>query len=272
MKKDYDQKIAEHYREVAEAEGLSSTSTMADEITRGLETAAIKAFVAESLRRLQAKHGRPATIIDVGCGNGYTLEVLAAAFPGNTFVGVEKSDNLRELAKTRFEQRKDVVILEGDIRDAGFAREHRADILLCQRVLINLLDIEDQRLALNNIIEIVAEGALLFIECFDSALAKLNEARGEFDLPSIGPAHHNLYLQDDFFDIPQLQPFERVADIPPANFLSTHYYVTRVLHPYMTENKPFKRNSEFVQFFSHALKQHVGDYSPLKLCVFEKRT
>jgi hypothetical protein len=113
-------------------------------------------------------------------------------------------------------------------------------------------------------------GTLLFIEAFSSYLENLNKARAELDLPPIPPAHHNLYLPDDIFNTPLLKPFI-TDDCPiPPNFLSTHYFVTRVLYPIFTKNKPLKRNTEFVRFFSAALKENIGDYSPLRLYIFEK--
>lgn len=182
------------------------------------------------------------------------------------------------MASSRFNANDRVSILEGDIRDRDFSKGTTADILICQRVLINLLAIEDQKEALSNIVASVKSpsawrsgGTLLFIESFASPLARLNEARSEFDLPPIPPAHHNLYLPDDFFKLQQLKPFRTDGLLMPPNFLSTHYYVTRVLHAIVTpKNKPFKRNSEFVKFFTDALNQNAGDYSPLKLYIFEK--
>ncbi len=279
MKKEYDEIIDQHYKDVAKEHGLSSRSTMSDEITRNMETEAIIQFVGESLRLRQAEgSSEQATIIDVGCGNGYTLDQLVNQYPNHNYVGIEKSGELRALASSRFQGNPGVKILEGDIREKDFAKGITADILVCQRVLINLLTIEDQKNALSNIIATVKSpstwtrgGTLLFIECFVSPLARLNEARSEFDLPPIQPAHHNLYLPDDFFEIPQLRPLQTDGLLIPPNFLSTHYYVTRVLHAIFTpKNKAFKRNSEFVRFFTHALNPNVGDYSPLKLYTFEK--
>ncbi|MGI8401544.1 MAG: class I SAM-dependent methyltransferase [Gemmatimonadaceae bacterium] len=273
----YDKEIEQHYRKIALDFGLSATSTMADEITRGLETKAILDFVRVALAaRTEEARLRPATIIDVGCGNGYTLERLLERFPGQRFLGVEKSDELRALASSRFRQGGSVTIIAGDVRNPQFAQPDSADIIICQRVLINLLEYEDQKRALDNIVNVLhgkpdggAGGKCLFIEAFSQYLLKLNEARAEFELPPIPPAHHNLYLPDDFFLMPQLRSFVTPA-IAPANFLSTHYYVTRVLHPVVTANEAVKRNSEFVRFFSDALKPNVGDYSPLRLCSFEK--
>lgn len=278
MKKEYDEKIGQHYKDVAKEHGLSSSSTMEDEITRTFETDAIIKFVGESLR-IQRREGSSgqATIMDVGCGNGYTLDILSHTYPGHNYVGIEKSDELISLVSSRFQGSNSVKILEGDIREIDFAKGIIADILICQRVLINLLEIEDQKYALNNIVNTAnspsawrSGGTVLFIESFISPLKRLNDARSEFDLPPIPPANHNLYLPDNFFEIPQLKPLKTDGLLTPPNFLSTHYYVTRVLHPIFTKNKPFKRNSEFVRFFSHAFNQNAGDYSPLKLFMFEK--
>lgn len=278
MQREYDQIIDQHYEKEAKEKGLSSCSTMSDEITRKVETDAIIDFVRECLscRKAEGLSG-PALILDVGCGNGYTLEVLLNKYPEHKFIGIENSAKLRELANTRFTSHENVNIKPGDIRDQNFIDSNSVDILICQRVIINLLSEEDQYLALDNIIKAVAPknaqqngGKLLFIESFKSALANLNKARDEFELPPISPAHHNLYLPDNFFDRSDIRPFVRDGSLSPPNFLSTHYFVSRVLHPILTSGKPSQRNTEFVRFFSLALNQFVGDYAPLKLHMFEK--
>lgn len=271
---DYDEAVTQHYRKVAEADGLSSTSTMADNITRATETKAIISYVRAALaRRKSSGEMEPAVVMDVGCGNGYTLEVLSKEFPECQFVGVEKSDELRELAVSRFVDSDTVSVFGGDLRDPDFSQGKIADILVCQRVLINLLDPSDQKQGYRNVIGTVKKGgSMLFIECFTSSLNNLNVAREEFDLEPIPPAHHNLYLEDDFFQEEgvTVHGLDEFGFSLPENFLSTHFYVTRVLHPVITNNAPFKRNSEFVNFFSAALVPCAGDYAPLKLTVLEK--
>jgi len=277
MKREYDKIIDQHYKKEAKEKGLSSCSTMADEITRKTETDAIINFVGECLScRKSEGLSDPAIILDVGCGNGYTIEVLLTNYPEQRYIGIEKSAELRGLANNRFLYHENVTIRNGDIRNENFI-ESKVDILICQRVIMNLLAEEDQHLALDNIIRAVASanthqegGKLLFIEGFKSSLANLNKARNEFDLQPISPAYHNLYLSDNFFDRPDIRPFVRDGSLFPSNFLSTHYFVSRVLHPILISGKPFKRNTEFVRFFSLALNQFVGDYSPLKLYMFEK--
>src|SRR5579859_540901 len=96
MNTKYDAKIAEHYNQVAADCGLSPHSTMADDIIRGRETAAIVDFVATAVQ----ERGKGATtVVDVGCGNGYTLKRLASEVPGCAYLGIEYNDRLRDLAK-----------------------------------------------------------------------------------------------------------------------------------------------------------------------------
>ncbi len=271
MTREYDALITQHYREVAEAEGLSPTSTMSDERIRTLETKAILGFVGNYRDTLPS--GRKIRIADIGCGNGYTLKCLADGVRGIHLTGIEKSEELRKLTLARFaESDGDVEILAGDVRDPGVGEGRQFDLVICQRVLINLLDLSDQRTALANIVGTVKPGGgLLFLESFEAPLARLNAARAEFDLPAIEPAHHNLYLPEDFFLRDDLELFEGQGSTIPANFLSTHYFVTRVLHPLVLGDRPFKKNSEFVSFFSDALAPATGDYAPLRLCTFRKK-
>ncbi|MEK6806058.1 MAG: class I SAM-dependent methyltransferase [Pseudomonadota bacterium] len=270
MKKKYDEAIAKHYQVVAKTWGLSSQSTMEDRIIREAETNAITSFVRNAISKAGPGKKRP-TVCDVGCGNGFTLGVLAETFPRCTFVGVEKTPELRALARKRLEKFRNVQVIDGDIRDPGFLGKQKADVLICQRVLINLMDRQDQTAALDNIVNAVAaKGCLLFLECFESSLANLNTARQEFDLNVIPPAHHNLYLSD--LSHPRLDPYRSKAWRMPANFLSTHYFVTRVLHPVIAGTARFKRNSEFVAFLSNALAPAIGEYAPLRLCAFRKKS
>lgn len=269
MKRDYDEAITTHYEQVASQEGAAPTSTMADMVTRRMETDAILSFV--DILRSSAK--APLAIADVGCGNGYTVGTIAGRFPDVRVTGIEKNDGLRKLACERVRDANcaNASIMEGDIRDAGFAGEQCFDAVVCQRVLINLLNPADQALALENIIASVKSGgALLFIESFQAGLDRLNLARTEFDLPAIPPAHHNLYLSDTFFDVASLQRFQSEGWNLPPNFLSTHFYVTRVLHPLALGDREFKRNSEFVKFLSAALAPAVGGYSQIELHAFTK--
>jgi SAM-dependent methyltransferase len=266
MQREYDRAISAHYRSVAEQQGLSPSSTIADETIRARETAALLAAAAEARRLL----GPELAIVDVGCGNGYTLTRMMEAEADARLTGIEPTPELRALAASRFADASRVAVEMGDVRDPDFAGGRQFDLLICQRVLINLLEPADQRAALGHLVASVRRGGFLaFIEAFASPLERLNEARREFALPDIPPAHHNLYLPDDFFTGAGLVP-HAAAELPPENFLSSHYFVTRVLHAIMLGDNPFKHNSHLVRFLTEALPPAIGDYAPLRFLMFRK--
>jgi SAM-dependent methyltransferase len=260
----YDETIRKHYDHVGDEYGLSPQSTMADDITRRIETDAILSFVSSTALK--------GSIADVGCGNGYTLSRLAERFPHLMLTGFEPNRTLRKLAESRFLE-GGAIIHDGDLRKRTFNKSKKFALLICQRVIINILDLEEQKVALGNAIGAVEVGGyLLFIEAFQSGLDRLNEARQEFELPPIPVAHHNLYLPDDFFNTPALTPYRSSDWSVSPNELSTHYFVTRVLHEVIGAGRPLKRNSEFVKFFSSALPPAIGDYSQLRILAFSRMT
>ncbi len=270
--RDYDKTILEHYKNEAIKNSDSPDATMADGRTRELETELISLFYKAAIECL-IESGRSAesiVVADFGCGNGYTLGVLHQLDRRPKLIGYEYSPDLRKISEQRFDG-KPVQIRPVDIRQSQTIGHEKIDIALCQRVIINLLDPEDQRVARDNIIRTVSPGgSLLFLECFSSGLSALNEARAEFDLPAISPAYHNLYLDDDFFDVADIKKWANSSALIHKNFLSTHYYVTRVLHPLALGSRSFQRNSPFTSFMSQALGQNIGDFSPIKACVFSK--
>lgn len=276
----YDHAIREHYDKVAAAEGIAATSTMADTVIRDQETRFIsemtQRFVSDQLAEFSASGGyavgpgRTGTfsLVDVGCGNGYTLEVLSSIKYNLVLQGIEFNDSLRRIAESRLES-KDIRVEKCDIRDSNTLPSKQFDILVCQRVLINLLDASHQKAALNNLVDLVSEkGILIFVEAFKSGLNNLNSARREFGLDDLPPAHHNLYLDDNFFEIDSIMNF----DTSFKETLSSHYFVSRVLHPVFLAQSggEFVRNSHFVHFFSKAISENVGEYAPLKFLAFQK--
>jgi len=271
----YDEKIKNHYDDVARSEGASSSSTMADETIRNTETKFIvdmlRSFIESgTLEKLQARSRleRSLSLIDVGCGNGYTLKTISNSFDGLRLSGLELNDSLRSIAMSALSG-LDIPVKRGDIREYDSTLSAGYDVVICQRVLINLLSVEDQRRAFSNLVRSTNEGGLLIlIEGFDSGLESLNEARQEFGLEPLTPAHHNLYLDDKFFENEDLVDY----DLSRRDELSTHYFVTRVIHPLFLRafGAEFQRNSHFVKFFGKALKPGIGSYAQMKLVSYKK--
>jgi len=263
----YDDKIKSHYNDVAEKYGDSSSSTMLDDQIRSIETKSINIIISEILKN----NNKPINIVDIGCGNGFTINELLKIYPNYNFLGVENNQKLMEISANRFNYSDNVKIIKGDIRLEGFLNGYSPDIVICQRVLINLLNKKDQEDALEIIISSLNNGAILiFIEAFRKGLTNLNIVRDEFSLDPIKMSHHNLYLEDDFFINKKINTINKFLDLVPINFLSTHYFISRAFYPGIIGNGNFKRNSEFAKFFSQSLKPNIGDYSPLRFNCFKK--
>lgn len=286
----YESTILAHYKEQAQQHGDSSSCTMEDDVVRAKETKIIQDCVSEFIRSQMTRHredsgyaegpghGGRFHIIDLGCGNGTTLQSLIDydLMPRGCslqFTGLEYSPDMRKIAEDRFRDVSNVTIVAGDVRSIDKTVVSPADIVIHQRVLINLLDPADQRTARDCIIDLLTPaGLVIALEGFMSGLDSLNAARDEFGLDPLQPAHHNMYLPDDFFDCKLLEPWKSEALDVSSEVFSTHEFVSRVLHEAVLRatNAPFKRNSHFVKFFSEALPDGVGSYARVKVVLRRK--
>ena len=263
----YEDKITEHYRREAEEHGTAGSSTMRDEITRTKELDAIGHVLAHL-------DGRRAltTLLDAGCGNGLLLSELREALPDTELTGVEFSADMAELARGRELERCEIV--EGSVAELPFD-DASFDVVVTERCLINLMDPGDQDASLAQIARVLRPGGhYVCVEAFSDGLANLNKAREELGLEPNQVPHHNLWIDKKRF----LTAAERVLerrdtiglgdpDLPPPNFLSSHYFVSRVLYPAITRAE-VRYNTELVKFLSFLAP--VGNYSPIQLFIFER--
>ena len=111
----------------------------------------------------------------------------------------------------------------------------------------------------------------MFVEAFTDGADNLNKARTELGLPPNPVPHHNLWFDKARFLGVVADLFDEVrsdGELPPRNFLSTHYFVSRVLYPSVT-TREVMYNTEFVKFFRF-MAPH-GEYSPIQLFFLRKR-
>ncbi len=259
--------ILEHYRQQAEKHQLEPTSAMLDETTRELETRAILACVAESL-------GSDPTgdLLEVGCGNGYLLGLLRLQYPALRLTGCDYSPDMVALATSR--QLPGCRVQREDVRDLTFASSC-FDVVVAERCLINVLDDAEQEKGLLELHRVVKPGGhVVLIEAFLDGAANLNRARTELGLPENSVPYHNRWFDKERFLSILAGRFEvlekdQPAAVPPRNFLSTHYFVSRVIYPAVTRREVLY-NTEFVKFFRFAPPQ--GDFSPIQLFFLRKHT
>jgi len=253
-----DRLILDHYREQAVEHQSSPASTMLDEIVRERETEAILRFLD------RAGEGR---LLEIGCGNGFLLEAISTRF-GRKFElhGIDLTPELLALAQAR---RLDCALQLGDVRclpcDAGFF-----DVVVSERAIINILDPNGQMKAFENVARVLKPGGqMVAIEGFKTGLENLNRARADFLLSPIPePAFNNWFTEERWegFLTNGFREFTEAESggLAPANFLSSHYFITRCLHDVIKPAGGKVRNTELARFFAAALPP-AGDYSPLRI-------
>ncbi len=267
---EYSSVILEHYSKEAAEQGLRGTSTMRDQTVRSREVDAILASAAHHLRSLDPS--RPPRLLELGCGNGMLLAELRRHFPAMELHGVDYSPEMVELAAGR--SIAGCEVRRGDVRDLPLAGG-TFDLVVTERCIINLLDEGDQDRALAEIHRVLAPGGLFVcLEAFTDGLAELNRAKEELGLEGQTPPHHNRWMEKEHFFAATAGLFEpvpeeerRAAGIPPENFLSSHYFVSRVLYPAVTRAE-IRHNTAFVEFFGFL--PPIGNFSPIQLLLLRK--
>lgn len=261
----YEETVLEHYARQAAECGLSPTSTMPDEIVREREIDAIVSYVEAA-----SQIGNVSRLLEVGCGNGHMLATLRERFPSIELVGSDFSPDMIELANRR--GIPNATLKTDDVRSLQES-DGAYDVVVSERCIINLLDRDDQRDAIREVHRVLRPGGIcILIEGFTEGIESLNRARAEFGLPPIPVPFHNL-----FFDQPWLESVtdglftrrdEDFGDgtLPRGNFLSSHYFISRVLHAAISRNEI--RNSEFVRFFSFLPPS--GNYASVQLRVLQR--
>lgn len=264
-----EESIKQYYREEATKHGASRLSTMEDEVVREKELELLRGFLT-----VLGKDGTGLRVLDLGCGNGYALEVLSGTH-SHSYWGLDICRELLTIAQAR--NLPNCVFSEGSALAMPFGPDF-FDLVYTERCLINILDWEEQQSALGEIARVLRPGGYyLMIECFTDGLANNNQARQECGLEELKEAPHNKYFQKELFFQAARGLFSIIepARLDPdgggllfsPNFLSSHYFIARVLHPLVTKGA-WVRNTEFVKFFTFL--PPVGNYSPLQAFILQK--
>ena len=104
MKKSYDKKNNQHYDKVAIKQKKSKLSTMEDEYVRDQETDFIINIIKNDKKKLN--------ILDIGCGNGYTLAQITRLSKNFLIHGMDNNDSLYEIAHKRLTDKEFKYVFE----------------------------------------------------------------------------------------------------------------------------------------------------------------
>ena len=266
--------IIDHYREQAVKWKDDARSTMEDETIRNLEVDKLVETVGLLIAR-SSKYAEEFSILDLGCGNGYTVGVMSEKFPAK-FTGFDMSDDMLDVAINRDLPGVDFkvcdITIEEDAPEAAF------DIVYTERCLINILDEGEQIRAMYSVCRMLKPGGFyVMMESFQDGTELTNKARMELGIDPIGPPFHNLFFDKNrLFEA--INPIFHVVDFADIrgnghhgkedqHFLSSYYFMSRVFYPSVTQ-ADVVRNTEFVKFFSFL--PPMGEYAPTQCVLLQK--
>jgi len=264
--KKYHSRILNHYKKVAKNNGLSPRSSMEDPVIRDSE---IEFFLTEIDEVIKLK-GDEISILEVGCGNGHLLSLLSWRFKKAKICALEFTPELYEQAKSR--GLTNVEVRHGDCVES-LQFEGPFDVVITERVIINIINRRDQNKALENIGAAMKIGGLyLLSESFMEPLREINQARQEMMLDQLNESGHNLYIGEMIvrwvakFGLEEVHEHVKMA----RNHLSTHFFLTRVFHKSVMPEGGKGKYTHFSDFFEKALPPAVGNYSPILFRKFMK--
>ena len=259
--------IRDYWQERAGESAGSQAATTNDVYLRELEIKTIVSTV-KSLER------RPATLLDVGCGDGYSTLAVARELAGIAVRGIDYSSRMIEIASGRLSCERglaervrfdvgDVLQLEAALGNAKF------DVIVTDRCLINLPSLELQSRAIEQIANRVMPGGYyLAIENFAEGQQHLNEARAAVGLSPIAVRWHNRFFTTDEFATAAQVAFEVVEW---KEFSSAYYFATRVIYSAMCQ---MRGEEPDYQHEIHRLAVDLpwtGQFSPIRMAVLRRR-
>ncbi len=207
-----------------ERAALGAAAGTNDLTAKQLEMEALRAFI---------KPGQ--SVLDAGCGNGATALYLAGQIPLKIH-GMDFSPEMIAAANAELEKRhfadSQVSFSVGNVKEAA-ALPERYDIVLTERVLINLGAWEEQREAIRGLVGLLKPGGkYLMCENFRDGLDNLNVLRERVGLPSVQSPWHNRYLQRD-----ELATIDFAAKVEEVDFSSPYYFMSRVVNAWLAKEE-----------------------------------
>jgi 2-polyprenyl-3-methyl-5-hydroxy-6-metoxy-1,4-benzoquinol methylase len=213
-------------------------------------------------------------VLDCGCGNGYTSLSLAKR-KNAQFIGIDFSEAMINIAQKMCDNENGR--LKGQVRyhvhDLLMPLQHLGtfDVIICKRVLINLVNWENQRQGLDHLYQVLKpHGTLLLSEANEDAWRRLNVLRRRFGLDGLGKPWYNRYVRNDELGYFIKDNFSLCKEI---SFSSTYYFGSRILQPFLLKlfqpDKEPSFSSKINQVFSYL--PAFGDIGIQKVWVLRKK-
>lgn len=176
--------VKQFWDQQAEQHGASPVATSPDHYYRDME-----------IRRILPWLRGRRTILDVGCGNGYSTFKFVDRYPNASICGMDYSEKMISAAKTMRGDRGQPGFMVHDVLEPLLTGLDRYDAIVTERCLINLTSREEQAAAILNLKQLLKPGGrLILVENMADGLNALNNLREQWGLPVIKQRWHNCYL------------------------------------------------------------------------------
>jgi ubiquinone/menaquinone biosynthesis C-methylase UbiE len=196
-------------------------------------------------------------VLDIGCGNGVTVFHLLDRLKID-ITGVDFSENMVAEAKRQLAENDKYAGAArfgiGDVRGLTASPEigdNKYDVIMTERVLINLTSWEDQQQALRDILALLRPGGI-YLMCENSAdgLRNINEVRTSVGLSKIDMPWHNRYISDS-----EIRSVDFAELVEYRDFTSTYYFLSRVVNAWIAglQNREPDYDSDVNKLTPHLL-------------------
>jgi len=261
--------IQEYWEERAKENADSPQATTNDIYLRKLELATI----AEVINSLGVPEG--GSVLDVGCGDGYTTLAVAQSLPRLRFLGVDYSANMIENARRHLttlsnEVQGRLAFKVGDATNLEAAcGEEQFDVVTTDRCLINLTSFDSQAQAIAQIAAHTKPGGYyIAIENFVEGQENLNAMRRSVGLPDIPIRWHNLFFTETQFVAAAAAFFD---EINFKDFSSSYYFATRVIYSAMCQMRGEQPDYQH-EIHQLAVKlRWTGEFSPIRMVALRRK-
>ena len=256
MKTQADETILKFWDERASLGHLAGTN---DFVLTGIE----QSFLLDTVQK-------GSRVLDIGCGNGSSLLNLIDQ-NGCAGVGIDFSAEMIKLAKQASQSKGLGERVEWHRRDVPpVANEWgEFDVAYSQRCLINLKTAEQQRDAVLSVQDVLRSGGrYIMMECFMEGAEETNLLRRRMGLEAMDAPWHNL-----FFHLHEVKSWstssfyvEKVIHVS-----STYHFLSRVVNAKLAaESGKELRYDDAINLIAAQLPQDIGEYGPVKACIWRK--
>lgn len=224
-----------------------SVESMYDKTLLAAEVAAIKQYIKPL-----------ASVCDAGCGEGEgTAEYAKVA--GNVYA-FDACEERLDMARGRVHG---VVVFEQE--DVLNIPPSDFDVVVSQRLLINLANWGEQKRAISRLYGLARDGGLVILsEGSADGVSSLNQFRRHFGLPAIPVPEHNCFLFDELL---KSYAEELGLKLIARHDFGTYYLLTRGVQPALTSE--YKWDSAFNAAASK-VSLPAEKFSRVKVWVFQR--